>query len=130
MSWKDHISTLEKSNGITKAAIFDLKGQVYGISENFPLTKEQVLDVIQGFGNPILFESAPKLPVGEKWEVKHVVCYKVTEESIYIKFEGQGYVFCKSKMLVVVGYYDNKFLPQEAVPAVEKYRNYLVENGY
>lgn len=135
MSWSEHVKNLEESKNVTKVAFYNIHQGVFAKSDGFPITKEHFEDILRGFGNSLLFESAPKLPVLDdgkdgKWEEKPCVCYRVSDNSIYIKNINQGYVFCKTKLFILVGYYGKGLFPQQAIPIIEKFRMYLEENNY
>ncbi|KAL0274438.1 UNVERIFIED_CONTAM: hypothetical protein PYX00_006863 [Menopon gallinae] len=126
MSWQDYVDKqLIASKCVTKAAIIGHDGNVWAKSNNFEVSKDELLKLVQGFDDQDSLTSGGVTLAGTRY-----IYLSGTDRVIRAKLGKVGVHCMKTTQAVVVSLYEDPIQPQEAASVVEKLGDFLLSYGY
>ena len=126
MSWQAYVdNNLLGTKKLNNGAIIGLDGNVWAKSGGLNITPTEGKNIVAGFSNNSLFQSAGLNCGGVKYmflrSQDHSVIGKKGQAGIHISKTGKAYI---------IGVYDTPTLPSEAAIIVEKLADYLISVGF
>ncbi|KAJ7705607.1 profilin [Mycena rosella] len=126
MSWQAYVDTnLVGSGKISKAAILGKQGGVWAASAGYTLSAEEQKAVIGAFSNVESVQASGLKLAGVKF-----FTVQITDNSIYGKKGGDGYVIVQTTQAILVAEYAAPVQAPEAVKVAEGLADYLRSVNY
>lgn len=126
MSWQDYVDKqLLASRCVTKAAIAGHDGNIWAKSDSLEVSKEELLNLIQGFDKQETLTTNGVTLAGQRY-----IYLSGTDRVIRAKLGKVGVHCMKTNQAVVISLYEDPIQPQQAASVVEKLGDYLITCGY
>uniref|UniRef100_A0A1B6GLZ1 Profilin n=1 Tax=Cuerna arida TaxID=1464854 RepID=A0A1B6GLZ1_9HEMI len=126
MSWQDYVDKqLIASRCVTKAVISGLDGNIWAKCDSFDVSKEELLNIIQGFDKQDKLTTSGVTLAGQRY-----IYLSGTDRVIRAKLGKVGVHCVKTNQAVVISLYEDPIQPQQAASVVEKLGDYLMNCGY
>lgn len=123
--WHIYVDNLLDTGHVSKAVIADHDGDIWAKSNNFDITKEEILRVIHGFDDSNSIRGSGAILEGQKY-----IILTATDRTITAKKGQNGAVCVKTAKTVIISIYDHTMQPGQTASVTEKLGDYLTENGY
>ncbi|CAG0881808.1 unnamed protein product [Darwinula stevensoni] len=126
MSWQDYIDKqLIGSKNISQAAIAGHDGNVWAKSDGFNVSKEEIVRLMAGLGDPTQFHMNGVHVNGTRF-----VYLSGNDQVVRAKKDKMGLHCVKTNQAVIVATYNDPIQPQQAASTAEGLGDYLIQCGY